>query len=326
MHALQNSSILLLVATPTRIHRGNMSTNSKNNIHRKQEPILETSVPPKPMVRVGLFVLFLACGAAVLLFGVNYFKLFPTNGNIVYAIVISTVFLVAALLLKRSTTLARFWQIAYAFFVASAVNLVSVLFGDYDTSFLAFLRVSNGTNQGTALLKLYEVVLIIITIIVLTKLAGMDLGSLFIKKGNMKRAFAFGGLVFFNFATSVFIFFGTSYPSTAKLGTAVLWGLVFSLSNGFSEELWFRGLFIKKLQPLIGSTGTLVLTSIWFALLHLFAVAYLPAAVLPIFLVNTLTLGLACGYLMMKSDNIWGAWLIHAAADFFLFVATLAVH
>ena len=47
-------------------------------------------------------------------------------------------------------------------------------------------------------------------------------------------------------------------------------------------------------------------------------------AVLPIFVLNTLTLGLACGYLMMKSDSIWGAVLIHAAADLFLFISVLA--
>jgi membrane protease YdiL (CAAX protease family) len=39
---------------------------------------------------------------------------------------------------------------------------------------------------------------------------------------------------------------------------------------------------------------------------------------------NTLALGLGCGYLMMKSDNIWGAVLIHAASDLYLFVAVLA--
>jgi membrane protease YdiL (CAAX protease family) len=35
-------------------------------------------------------------------------------------------------------------------------------------------------------------------------------------------------------------------------------------------------------------------------------------------------LGLARGYLMMKTDSIWGATLIHSAADSFLFVAVLA--
>jgi len=45
---------------------------------------------------------------------------------------------------------------------------------------------------------------------------------------------------------------------------------------------------------------------------------------LPFMVANTFTLGLGCGYLMMKSDSIWGATLIHAAADFFLFIAVLA--
>jgi len=42
------------------------------------------------------------------------------------------------------------------------------------------------------------------------------------------------------------------------------------------------------------------------------------------FLVDTLALGLECGYLMMKADNIWGTVLIHAASDVYLFIAVLA--
>jgi membrane protease YdiL (CAAX protease family) len=41
---------------------------------------------------------------------------------------------------------------------------------------------------------------------------------------------------------------------------------------------------------------------------------------------NTFTLGLACGILMLKTDSIWGAYLVHAAADLFLFIAILAIH
>jgi membrane protease YdiL (CAAX protease family) len=37
-----------------------------------------------------------------------------------------------------------------------------------------------------------------------------------------------------------------------------------------------------------------------------------------------LSLGIGCGYLMMKTDNIWGATIIHAAADLFAFIALLA--
>jgi site-specific recombinase XerD len=35
-------------------------------------------------------------------------------------------------------------------------------------------------------------------------------------------------------------------------------------------------------------------------------------------------LGLACGFLTMKTDSLWGAVLIHAASDLFLFTALLA--
>jgi membrane protease YdiL (CAAX protease family) len=123
----------------------------------------------------------------------------------------------------------------------------------------------------------------------------------------------------------VLIFFGAGYE-LPKLGSAIIWGVVFSFSNSILEELWVRGLFLKKLTPLIGTAGAVLLTSTTFAAMHFLGVAYLPAAVVPIFVVNTFTMGLACGILMLKTDSIWGAYLIHAAADLFLFIATLAVH
>jgi membrane protease YdiL (CAAX protease family) len=57
--------------------------------------------------------------------------------------------------------------------------------------------------------------------------------------------------------------------------------------------------------------------------MHSFAFYFNPIALL-FLTVNTLALGLGCGYLMMKSDSIWGAVIIHAASDFYLFIAVLA--
>ena len=81
---------------------------------------------------------------------------------------------------------------------------------------------------------------------------------------------------------------------------------------------------MRKLIPLVGAVGTVLLTSITFASIHFLGVAYLPATVVPVFVINTFTLGLACGILMLKTDSIWGAFLIHTAADLFLFISTLA--
>jgi membrane protease YdiL (CAAX protease family) len=292
-----------------------------------KEPIEQTVPSARPIVRIGLFILFLVFGLAVLLFGSNYYNRFPTSGNLIYSSCLCAAFLVSAILFKRSEKLARYWQIAYAFFVASAVNLVSTLFAGFQSRVLSFFGIFGETNQYMAFSKLYEAVLVIVPIILLTKIAGFDLGSLLIKKGNLKLGLGIGLLIFFNFVTSVLMFFSTSYSSPAKLGNALLWGFVFSICNSFLEELWFRALFMKKLQSLIGVAGTVILTSVWFALIHLLSGStFMPAIAIPVFIVNTLTLGLACGYLMLKSDSIWGAIIIHAAADIFLFVSMLAVH
>jgi membrane protease YdiL (CAAX protease family) len=286
----------------------------------------ETAINPQSIgYKVVMFVVILICSLAVFVLGSNYVRLFPTNGNLAYAISLTGFFLVTALIFKRSANLAKYWLLAYAFFIASAVNLVSVLFGDYNTRFVDFFGYTSDVNRIYALAKMYEVLLIVIPIIVLTLLSGADLGSVFVKLGNQnyKWGFFVGGMVLVDFFTSVLIFFGTGYE-LPKLGSAVLWGFVFSICNAFSEELWIRGLFIKKITPILGIAGSVLLTSTTFAVLHMTSVAYLPSIAVPIFLINTFILGLACGILMAKTDSIWGAYLIHIAADVFLFIATLA--
>jgi len=304
-----------------------MSEQTSSNVHGKQPPVQEPPLPTSLAHRAGLFVLLLVCSLSVFLLGAKHYQLFPTNGNIIYVGSLSAAFLVAALLLKRSAKLAKYWLIAYAFFVASVVNLVSILFGDYNSTIMQWFVTNTGTNKGQAISKLYETLMVVIPVLVLTWVSGADPGSLFLKKGNLNRKWGLGigFLVLVNFLTSALIFFGTGYE-VSRLGSAIVWGAVFSFSNSLLEELWIRGLFLKKLVPLIGAAGTVLLTSITFAALHFLGVAYMPAAVVPVFVVNTFTLGLACGILMLKTDSIWGAFLIHAAADLFLFIAILAVH
>jgi membrane protease YdiL (CAAX protease family) len=178
-----------------------------------------------------------------------------------------------------------------------------------------------------ALQKLYDTLLVVLPILLLTIASGASLGSIYLKVGNQLSGWGFGigALVVLNFFTSALLFFGSGYAVT-KLGPVILWGVVFSFSNSLLEELWIRGLFIRKMLPLLGVAGTVLLTSIAFAAMHFLGVAYLPAAVIPVYVVNTFTLGVACSVSIVKTDSLWGAYLIHAAADLFLFIATLAVH
>jgi len=282
----------------------------------------ETTQPKWPQ-RLGLFIVFLACGLVIFVFGTNYFEIFPTNKNLIYNVIVSVIFLIAALTLRLNKNWSKYWQIAFAFFIASVVFPVTLVFSDWTYTVLRWFKETTISSQGIAIAKLAEMIPVVVPILVLNRLSGADLGSIYLKRGNLKMGLGFGAIIFFNFVTSAFLFFAERFTSIDRLVAATLWGLVFSFANGFMEELWLRGLFLRRFEPVLGISGSVLLTSIVFGLMHGGAV-YLMPAVLPFMVLNTFTLGLACGYLMMKSDSIWGAVLIHAAADFFLFIAMLA--
>jgi membrane protease YdiL (CAAX protease family) len=271
--------------------------------------------------RLGLMIIFLICEAVIFLFGSNYFDIFPTNKNLTYNLIVSVLFMVAALLLKYTKRWSQYWLVAYAFFVAS-VAYPSTLILEVER-ILDRYALTPTTSQGLAIAKLIEVIVVVFPILVLVKLSGADFGSIYLKRGNLKLGMGIGLLVFSFLASASFMFAAQGFTSTETLAAAVVWGLVFSIVNGFMEELWLRGIFLKRFEPFLGISGSVWVTAIIFASMHSFVYYFMPSAI-PFFFVNTLALGLACGYLMMRSDNIWGSTLIHAASDFFLFIAVLA--
>lgn len=271
----------------------------------------------------GLFIVFLICGVVTLFFGSNLYEAFPTNKNLTDNLIVSAVFLVISLWFKSDKRLNRYWQIMFAFFIASAVYPVTSLTVNWKNVVMSWFGVAVVTSRGLAIDKVLQMILTVIPILLLVKLAGADFGSVYLKSGNLKLGIGIGTLVFFFLAPAAFMFAAQRFTSVDTLSAAVLWGLIFSFANGFLEELWLRGIFLKHLESLIGINGSVLLTSIVFAVMHGFAFYFMPSA-LPFFVLNTLALGMACGYLMMKSDSIWGAVLIHAASDYFLFIALLA--
>lgn len=273
--------------------------------------------------RLGLFFLFLLCEAVIFIFGSYYFDAFPTNKNLTFNLFISAVFLIATLWFRFDVRWNKYWQIPLVFFAASVAYPFTAIFDGWIRVVLSWFAVTASTSQGQAIEKTCEMLLKIIPILVLVKLSGADMESIFIKRGNLKLGLGIGALVFFFLAPASFMFAAQRFSSTEILMAAVLWGLVFSAANSFMEELWLRGIFLKRFAPIIGINGAVWVTSITFAFLHGFAFYFDPFA-LTFFVVNTLALGLGCGYLMMKSDSIWGPVVIHAASDFFLFVALLA--
>lgn len=272
--------------------------------------------------RVGLALLFLACGLATFIFGSNYFDLFPTNGNPFYSGGLAALFLVAAVWLRRAERRRPFWPVAYAFFVANMVWLITTLAGGFGNWTLRALSLAAETPLGTAVAKIGEMLGAVAIILLLCLPAGFTLESLWLKRGNLWWALVAGGLAIVNFGTNALMASAGAPRSLGAIGELFLWGLVFSLANSFMEELWFRGLFLGRLAPHIGAGGAVLITALIFGLLHAGA-NYIDPAILVVTLLNIFTHGLVLGWLMLKTDSLWAAVLYHCAMDLWLFVGPL---
>jgi membrane protease YdiL (CAAX protease family) len=265
--------------------------------------------------KIGLSLVVLICGLVVFVLGTSYYDRFATNSSGIFKVSTSVVLLAAALYFRRSDQLKPYCRLVYAFFVASSVNVVTWYTAVYvrDEVF-QFFNISTTAFPGLAYVKVWEAMLVVGTILVLVKLSGADLASIYLKRGNLQWALRISVLALVNLLASSFLIAANMGRDIETIMPSLPWLVVFSLANGFMEELWLRGLFLERLAPLFGGGGAIWLTSIWFGLMHVFAV-YVSGVGAMIFGILTLTLGLAFGLLMWKTKNIWGATIFHAAAD-----------
>ena len=223
---------------------------------------------------------------------------------------LTAVLLIIALVLKRSEKGETYWPVFYIFFVAGAAVLTSVLFSD---DLLRLFGQTVTTPQGIATAKFSQSILRVIPILVLMPVMGFDWRSMYLKRGKIRTwlPIAIAAVIVF----PAFAFFSISNSQTGVLDKLLPlwpWILLFVLSNGFMEELLYRGLFLQKYEPFLGKGMSNILTAVVFALVHT-QVTY--ATQMIQFLVIVLVLSLIWGILIQKSDSLWGAVLFHAAGD-----------
>ncbi len=264
--------------------------------------------------RLGLFLLFLLCGISVILVW------FPLSSILVPEIFvlafagISVLFLAVAILFRRREPLEQYWRVFFAFFLYSLAILLSN--PPIITWAADLLGLSASSMDGIAMGTLLSTVLIVVPIILGTKLSGDTPASIFLKKGNLRLGLIVGLIAFLAFyGTSLTgtggLFVGEEVPFERILSWTP-WILAFVLLNGFREELWFRGLFLKKYESLLGPRTSNLLQAIIFMMAHI-GVQYTTEIL--IFLPITLLLGLGFGLLMQKTDSLLGPVLFHAGAD-----------
>lgn len=278
-----------------------------------------------------VFVLFLIGGLMIFLLGNNWYSLFPTNDSTLYKWSLPILFLVLAVALRRSERFQECWEIALALFIASFANALNWHLGNWLAHFLP-LAVS--TAQEIAVDKLSQCIPVALSILLLTRLAGNDLGSIFLKKGNLRWGLRFG-LISFGIFAGIFVVIAvlqSNAPSSegitatgvplAAIVAAIPWIIVFIFTNSLMEELWFRGIFLRKLSPLLGASASVLVTALVFGIPHLGA-TYIAPMWTVIFAIIVFALGLVNGSVMLRTDSIWGSVLFHAGYDLMVIIPVL---
>ena len=200
----------------------------------------------------------------------------------------------------------------FALFILTVAISLDLVFGKY---MIIQLGIIDTTPAGWALPKLNECFVIVSVIVVFTLLSGDNLGSIYIQKGNLKLGLIIGLAAFFIFSVGAIpmaSLFNLQNPSLAGILPLIPWILIFVLANSAMEEILFRGLFLRKLEPIIGIHLSVFLLAFIFTGIHNW-VSY--TADNRIFLAFTFPLALALGYIMKKTDSVWGSILLHAGMD-----------
>jgi membrane protease YdiL (CAAX protease family) len=276
------------------------------------------------------FVFYLIGGLLVFLLGSNTFDLYLTNRNSLYEWGLTLLFLFLAVLTQRVVRFKIFSGIASVLFIASFANVLNLSLGN----FLGPLIHTNSDAGFLAIDKLSQALVAILAIILLSLWSGDHLGSLFLQRGRFLQTLKFGLISFGVFVlifTLVVIFQAEGPPSSGLFAsgvaihtivTAIPWILLFIFANSLMEELWFRGLVLRKLTPLLGNALTILLTALVFGISHLGATYVTPLQTY-IFPLIVFTLGLVNAYVMLKTDSIWGSVLFHAGYDLFVILPVL---
>jgi membrane protease YdiL (CAAX protease family) len=249
------------------------------------------------------------------------------------------VLVAVALFARTQPSLRKYWELAFAFAIFGLVSVLDGFVNGYIGTSLLHDPPNEGdplasTVSGTVVIQLLDALNAIVPVVVLTRISGRDLGSIYVRKGVLGRWFVFA-IVFF----VVFYVFLASLPlrpdspahrllpenGTLTLGRFLALSpalLVVSLSNGFEEEFLFRGLFLQKYEVFFGARIANVLQALVFAAAHV-GVTYTPNfllfAVLLIF-----PLGLFGGYLMRRTNSVITPGIFHGALDMGIYLAFLS--
>lgn len=283
--------------------------------------------------RAILGILCIAAGIAA--FAATWISSDPAI-RIAYGFVLSAVYLVITLVVRRVSALQPFWELSFAFFILAFSRWLNTLVGFAGTAVLHDPPNAGdplaSTISGTVIIQLLATLVAIAPVILSTVMTGRGRASVYATRGTFGRWFLFAVVffvVFYVVLATLPLRPGSPanqvFPTNGPLTVARFVGLtpalvVVSLSNGFEEEFLSRGLFLQKYETFFSVRTSNVLQAIVFSIAHV-GVTYTP--VLLVFLIGVFLLALFAGFLMRRTSSVLTPAIFHGALDMGIYIAFL---
>ena len=265
------------------------------------------------MKRVAFFLILFFTSMLVYFVGGYWVDLSHQNRTVV-KVLLPIFFLLSTYFCGRITPLRNWKHLSLAFLAASSGFLFAWLLSD---PLQNAVGVKPDTVPGIALCKLIESILIVVPVLLVARAGGMTPSDLYLQKGKSKP-WLVTGLTAFVVFTALFLLrtFGQGLTGSQLLVLAP-WTLIFIFANSFMEELHFRGLLLRPFGELLGPHASNLCIALFFTLVHA-PVQYTPDIAL--FLSIVFVLAITWGYLIQKTEALWGSVLFHAGADLMIVV------
>jgi len=237
-------------------------------------------------------------------------------------IILIALLFIGTRLVRRSPQFQKYEQVLNGLLILAVVVSLAKIIGVY---LLDYVGVKDATATGWMWQKVNETLFIVCAVIFLQRVSGGSLGSLYLQKGNLKLGLAIGVITFIiaaagSIPAAEFLF----KAKDLTLARVMPWMpviLVIVLANGTLEELLFRGVFLRRLEPFFGKFAANLLIALVFTVLHRGA-SYTSQEMM--FLVILFPLALVWGAITQKTEGLWGSILFHAGMDIPIYLGLIS--
>lgn len=262
-------------------------------------------------------IIYIVIGGVIFIFGLNLLQSIPKELRDYYKIGLPIIFLIAYIASRKYLPGQK--TVFLAFFLVSAGWALEYF---WTGRIKDLFSLNTRDISGFAYTMVISTLLVSVPIMFGWLIFGQKLSEIFIQGGTKIWGIIIG-------IAGLLVFGGLGVLQALDQGlsikairAAIPLMLIFSLANGFREELAYRAIFLKGFRENIGAVMAVIVTTFVFTLAHI-NVSYTPANQI-VFIVVLVIIGIVGSLIMMKTGSLIGAVLFHAGADVLLIMGLLS--